>query len=71
MTHPDSVEAERVGGWLYRQVVKTYKGEVGIQGGTIIVPSTSVYGLPKGNSSFSNKPFPCPWIPDWLPGTDV
>ena len=71
MTHPDSVEAECVGGWFYRQVVKAYEGQVGVQGRTVIVPSTSVYSLSECNSLFSNKLLLCPWLLYQFPGMDV
>ena len=71
MTHPDGVEAECVCVRLYGQVVEAHKGQVGVQGRTVIVPGTSVNSLSEHNSSFLNEPLPCPWLPYQLPGMDV
>ena len=56
MTHPNSVETECVHCGLYRVVVKTDEGEVGVESGTVIVPSASVYGLSQCNGLFLNEP---------------
>lgn len=58
MTHPNGVETECVCCGLYREVVKTDEGEVGVQSGTVVVPSANVYGLSQCNGLFSNEPLP-------------
>ena len=40
---------------LYRHVVKADKGEVEVQGRTVVVPGTNINGLSKCNCLFSDK----------------
>lgn len=56
VTHVDGVEAESVWGGVYRHVVKADEGEVGVQGGTIVVPGTNINGLSQCDCSFSDEP---------------